>query len=179
MQTTSPRTAHLQTNRLHTDRLELSAARLADIPDLYAFLGDRDAMRFTQCDESFAACRKRVLVHEWFRRRDGFAPWVVRLRTSGDIIGWGGLYTDPFDPGWGPELGYYLAPNAWGQGLGRELAAAALDYGRGRTSISCLTAFAHPQNSASRKLLLGLGFEVAGFVKEMKRDRFTLLLKTS
>lgn len=83
-------------------------------------------------------------MHEWFRRRDGFAPWVVRLRKTGRIIGWGGLYTDPFDPGWGPELGYYLAPAAWGQGLGRELAMAALEYARGMTPIKELTAFAHP-----------------------------------
>ncbi|WP_417827885.1 GNAT family N-acetyltransferase [Thalassospira sp.] len=181
VQATSPGTAHLHTDRLHTDRLhtdrlDLSAARLADIPDLYAFLGDRNAMRFTQCDESFAACRKRVLVHEWFRRRDGFAPWVVRLRETNDIIGWGGLYNDPFDPGWGPELGYYLAPMAWGKGIGRELANAALKYGRENTSIKSLTAFAHPDNVPSRKLLLGLGFEPAGFVKAMNRNRFTFLL---
>lgn len=164
--------------RFQTDRLELTAPKRSDIPNLYAFLGDRTAMRLTHCDESFGACRKRVLVHEWFRRRDGFAPWVARLRNTGDIIGWGGLYTDPFDPGWGPELGYYLAPKAWGQGLGGELANAALEYGRNKTSISRLTAFAHPENVASRKVLLGLGFEAAGFVDAMNRDRFTLLLKT-
>ena len=175
MQTTSPKTAHHPAAPHYTERLELSGARLADIPDLYAFLGDSTAMRFTQCDESFAACRKRVLVHEWFRRRDGFAPWVVRLRKTGRIIGWGGLYTDPFDPGWGPELGYYLAPAAWGQGFGRELAMAALEHARDMTPIKELTAFAHPENVASRKLLLGLGFEPAGFVAAMNRDRFTFL----
>jgi RimJ/RimL family protein N-acetyltransferase len=173
IKTTSSRLPHL-----HTDRLDLSAAKLADISDLYVFLGDSAAMRFTHCDESLVACRKRVLVHEWFRRRDGFAPWVVRLRETGDIIGWGGLYTDPFDPGWGPELGYYLAPKVWGQGIGRELANAALAYARNRTAISRLTAFAHPENVASRKLLLGLGFGAVGFVEEMNRDRFTLLLET-
>ncbi|MBC07842.1 GNAT family N-acetyltransferase [Thalassospira sp.] len=177
MQTTSPKTAHLRGASLNTERLELSSARLADIPDLYAFLGDRDAMRFTHCDESFAACRKRVLVHEWFRRRDGFAPWVVRLRETDDIIGWGGLYTDPFAPGWGPELGYYFAPTAWGQGFGRELANAALTYGRDNTSLTHLTAFAHPENIGSHKLLLGLGFEPTGFVEAMNRDRFTFLLR--
>ncbi|WP_033068882.1 GNAT family N-acetyltransferase [Thalassospira australica] len=170
MQTTSPGVT------LQTDRLELAASTQADIPELYAFLGDRNAMRFTHCDESFAACRKRVLVHEWFRRRDGFAPWVVRVRGTGDIIGWGGLYTDPFDPGWGPELGYYFAPVAWGQGFGHELAAFALAYARDNTAIRQLTAFAHPQNVPSGKLLLRLGFEPTGFVEAMNRNRFTFLL---
>ncbi|NIY76827.1 GNAT family N-acetyltransferase [Thalassospira sp. HF15] len=171
MQTISP-----GTSRLYTERLELSVPRRADIPDLYAFLGDRIAMRFTHFDESLRACRKRVLVHEWFRRRDGFAPWVVRIRETGTIIGWGGLYTDPFDPGWGPELGYYFAPTAWGQGFGRELAVAALEHAREATTIKQLTAFAHPENVASRKLLQGLGFEAVGFVEAMNRDRFTFLL---
>lgn len=133
-------------------------------------------MRFTHHDHSFAACRKRVLVHEWFRRRDGFAPWVVRRRDHNEVIGWGGLYTDPFDPGWGPELGYFLHSDAWGHGYGTELALFAIDHARTATSIKQLTAFAHPGNAASQNLLARIGFVKIDFVAKMNRDRFTLAL---
>ncbi|MCC9624075.1 GNAT family N-acetyltransferase [Thalassospira sp. MA62] len=157
-------------------RLLFSPACQKDIPELFGFLGDPDAMRHTHHDRDFNACRKRVLVHEWMRRRDGFAPWVVRSRQSDRIIGWGGLCTDPFDPGWGPELVYYFHPDVWGNGFARELARAAIDHARDATSIDVLTGFAHPGNVASRKLLLGCGFRHVGYVAKLNRDRFALIL---
>ena len=133
-------------------------------------------MYHTRHDESFAACRKRVLVHEWRRRHDGFAPWVVRRREAEDVIGWGGLYVDPFDPDWGPELGYYFHPKAWGQGYASELVKAALEVAQGSGGIETLTAFAHPENLSSRKVLLRHGLKHIDFVPGMNRDRFGLSL---
>jgi len=71
-------------------------------------------MRFTHCDASLRDCRRRIAAHEWFRRRDGCAPWIVVRRNDGRIIGWGGLYRDPFDRRWGVEVGYHFDPRAWG-----------------------------------------------------------------
>ncbi|MDP2696704.1 GNAT family N-acetyltransferase [Thalassospira sp.] len=157
---------------LQTPRLLLSPPVRADIPDLYTFLGDPDAMQFTHHDPNFIACRKRVMVHEWFRRRDGFAPWVVRERKNGRIVGWGGLYTDPFDPGWGPELGYFLNPDVRKRGLGGELAETALNIAIMLPNLQVLGAFAHPDNQPSRKLLTRLGFSEVGFIAKMNRVHF-------
>lgn len=161
---------------LQSDRLVYSSASRDDIGALYAFLGNPEAMRFTHHAQSYAACRKRVLVHEWLRRRDGFAPWVVRRCDHSEVIGWGGLYTDPFDPGWGPELGYFLHPDAWGHGYGTELALFALSYAKFNTDIKKLSAFAHRDNAASCKLLERVGFAKVDFVAKMNRDRFTRML---
>lgn len=84
---------------IHTERLTLRKLHSGDIDNLFAFLGDAAAMAFTHTDATWSACRRRVLVHEWFRRKDGAAPWVVVERASGQVIGWGGLYQDPFEPG--------------------------------------------------------------------------------
>jgi ribosomal-protein-alanine N-acetyltransferase len=100
---------------------------LADVPALFRFLGDPRAMRFTHVDASLRDCRRRIAVHEWFRRRDGYAPWTVVRKSDGQTIGWGGLYNDPFDPGWGVEVGYHFDPAAWGQGYASELVAACMD----------------------------------------------------
>lgn len=143
--------------------------RLADVPALYSFLGDAEAMRFTHADASPRDCRRRVLVHEWFRRRDGFAPWTVIRRSDQRIIGWGGLYKDPFDPGWGIEVGYHFHRDAWGQGFASELVRAALALADHRLGLLEVFAFTREENAGSRRVLGKAGFSVVRPVPEMER----------
>src|SRR3569833_2381175 len=44
-------------------------------------------------------------------------PWENAVAGSPCIIGRGGLYYDPFGPGWGVEVAYFLRPTTRGQGL--------------------------------------------------------------
>jgi RimJ/RimL family protein N-acetyltransferase len=37
-------------------------------------------------------------------------------KANDRIVGWGGLYNHPFDPGWGMEIAYFFHPDVWGQG---------------------------------------------------------------
>jgi ribosomal-protein-alanine N-acetyltransferase len=157
---------------IETERLILRKPKLADVPGLFAFLGDPAAMRFTHADASLKACRQRIVMHERQRRKDGYAPWTIVLKDTGGIIGWGGLYDDPFDPGWGVELGYYFHPQAWGRGYGSELAVAALREADQTLKLAKVGAFARPENEASRRLLEKAGFEVVRFVPEMERFFF-------
>ena len=151
-------------------RLRLCRPTLADVPTLFRFLGDRQAMRFTHVDASLRDCRRRIAVHEWFRRRDGYAPWTVVRKSDGQTIGLGGLYNDPFDPGWGAEVGYHFDPAAWGQGYASELVAACIDVADGTLRLPEVTAFAHAGNAGSRRVLQKAGFEQVRFVPVM--DRF-------
>ncbi|WP_336082035.1 GNAT family N-acetyltransferase [Thalassospira sp. CH_XMU1448-2] len=160
-----------------SERLFYTSLQVADIGDLFAFLGDPVAMRFTHCDKTIDDCERRLSAFEARRKSDGFAPWVIRLRQDQRIIGWGGLYIDPFDPDWGQELGYFFNPDFWGQGYATELAKTAIDHARHQTAIPVLTAFAHHENRSSAKLLRRLGFEKLGFVRQMNRDRFSMVLK--
>jgi ribosomal-protein-alanine N-acetyltransferase len=117
---------------LVTERLILRDTRMSDAPALFGILGDREAMQYTQSCASLRACRRHVAGHEWQRRRTGHAPWTIARKTDGAIIGRGGLYEDPFDRGWGLEIGYWFARPAWGQGFASELVNASLDFARGR-----------------------------------------------
>ena len=92
---------------IETERLLLSSPKLSKVPKLFAFLGNKSVMQYTHFDANIRECRRRIAVHEWRRRRDGFAPWTVRLGKTEQIIGWGGLYNDPFDPDWGIEPAYF------------------------------------------------------------------------
>jgi ribosomal-protein-alanine N-acetyltransferase len=164
---------------IETARLTLRPSRLADVPQLYAFLGNAQAMRFTHADASLRACRRRIAVHERRRRSDGHAPWSALLKESGRIIGWGGLFDDPFDPGWGTELGYWLHPDAWGRGYGSELAEAAVQHADRTLMLPKLGAFARPDNLGSRRVLEKVGFRPVRYVPELERDLFERIRQSS
>jgi ribosomal-protein-alanine N-acetyltransferase len=154
---------------LETQRLLLRPPRLADAPALLEFLGDEKAMRYTQRRTSLRDCRRYLAVHERQRRRNGCAPWVVLTKHDRLIVGFGGLYEDPFDPGWGIEIGYFFAPAAWGQGYATELTRFCIDVAERNRRWSRIRAFAHPDNAASRRVLLKAGFEEERFVPAMER----------
>lgn len=160
---------HMRLPDLETERLALRRPRLTDVPALFRFLGDPAAMRHTHLDSSLRQCRRRIAVHERYRSRDGCAPWTVIEKASGEIIGWGGLYHDPFDRDWGVEVGYSFHPNAWGRGYATELVLASLQQADQVLALPEVWAFAQPDNVGSRRVLEKTGFEEVRFVPEMAR----------
>ncbi len=155
--------------RIETARLILRQPTLADAPALFAFLGNAEAMRYTHVDSTLHECRRRIAVHERRRPKDGCAPWTIIAKATGDIIGWGGLYEDPFDPGWGVEIGYYFHPSAWGFGYATELTNVSVDFADDTLMLPEIGAFARPENAASRRVLEKAGFEIVRYVPEMER----------
>jgi [ribosomal protein S5]-alanine N-acetyltransferase len=152
-----------------TERLILRPPILADVARLFEFLGDAEAMRYTHADASMRDCRRRVVLHEWRRRRNGYAPWTVLTKADGRIVGWGGLYDDPFDPGWGVEVGYFLHPQAWGFGYASELTTECTAVADTVLRLPEVHAFARPDNAGSRRVLEKAGFTVVRFVAELER----------
>lgn len=154
---------------IQTDRLSLRPTRLSDMPGLFAFLGDAEAMQHTHHCGTLRDCRRHVAGHEWQRRKRGYAPWTIRSKADGTIIGWGGLFEDPFDPGWGVEIGYWFAPSAWGKGYATELTNASLAVARDHLHLPEVWAFAKPDNLGSSRVLEKAGFEKQRYVPEMER----------
>lgn len=157
---------------VETDRLVLRCPKLADVPDLFVFLGDGEAMRHTHVDASLAECRRRIAVHEWQRRRKGYAPWTVVTKVDGRIVGWGGLYDDPFVSGWGAEIGYYFHPAVWGHGYATELMLACISLADTALQLPEVRAFARPANTSSRRVLEKAGFKEVRFVPSLQRLLF-------
>src|SRR5262245_50335307 len=104
----------MRTGWLETDRLALRTPRLSDAPELNRILGDEDTMRYTRRLASLRDCRRHLAAHACQRRKTGYGPWVVCEKAARRLIGFGGLYEDPFDVGWGIEIGYCFAKTAWG-----------------------------------------------------------------
>lgn len=154
---------------LTTARLLLRPPRPSDAASFFAFTGNPTAMRFTHCHASLRECRRRLAGFEWQRRRAGFAPWAVLTRHDGQLVGWGGLFEDPFEPGWGVELGYSLHPSVWGHGYATELASACVAYADTELDAPEVGAFVHPDNPASRRVLDRAGFKEVRPVPEKNR----------
>ena len=142
---------------------------LADVPRLFEFLGDTRAMQYTHVDGTIRQCRRRIAVHERRRRRDGFAPWAIVSKLDARIIGRGGLYEDPFEPGWGVEVGYFFDPAYWGQGYATELTRACTFLADSVLKLPEVRAFANPKNIGSQRVLEKAGFQIFRFIPEMDR----------
>jgi [ribosomal protein S5]-alanine N-acetyltransferase len=155
--------------RLETNRLLLSPPRLSDAPALFTFMGNIDAMRYTRVMRSLRECRRYIAGHECQRRKVGYGPWTIRAKADKRIIGFGGLYDDPFEPGWGIEVSYLFAPGAWGSGYATELTRFCLTFAHNELGKPVVRAFAHPQNVASHKVLTKSGFVERRFLSEMNR----------
>jgi [ribosomal protein S5]-alanine N-acetyltransferase len=69
------------------------------------------------------------------------------------IIGWGGLYEDPFDPGWGVEVGYFFDPAYWGQGYAREVTRTCAFLADNVLKLPEVCTFASPKNIGSQRVL--------------------------
>jgi ribosomal-protein-alanine N-acetyltransferase len=164
---------------LETARLMLRPPRLADAAPLFEFLGDATAMQYTTPQASLRDCRRYLAAHERQRRRVGCAPCVVLEKETRAVIGFGGLYDDPFDGGWGVEVGYFLAPAAWGKGYATELTRFCVELARQQARWPALHAFAHPHNTASQKVLLKSGFQQERFLPEMQRFLYRHDLRNS
>jgi RimJ/RimL family protein N-acetyltransferase len=164
---------------IETARLLLRPPRLTDAAPLFEFLGDPTAMQYTAPQASLRDCRRYLAAHERQRRRVGCAPWVVVDKELGAAIGFGGLYEDPFSPGWGVEVGYFFAPAAWGKGYATELTLFCVALATQLARWPMLRAFAHPQNIASQKVLLKAGFQQERFVPDMERFLYRRDLRDS
>ncbi len=155
--------------RIETERLVLRRPRLGDAAELWRFLGDAEAMRYTRKLADLRDCRRYLAGHECLRRRLGFGLWTVLAKEDGAIIGIGGLSDDPFDPGWGVEVTYHFAPAVWGKGYATELTRFSLKTARDELGLAEVRAFAHPENAASQRVLAKAGFERQRFVPAMNR----------
>ena len=153
-----------------TARLRLRHPRLADAPALMSIFGNAEAQRYTISFADERGLRRHIAAHERHRRRVGCGPWLAEEKTSGHLVGWGGLYEDPLDRGWGIEVAYSIARDAWGRGYAGELVAHSLAVARDELGLAEIVAFAHPDNAASCRVLDRAGFAFERYLTDMKRN---------
>jgi RimJ/RimL family protein N-acetyltransferase len=119
-----------------------------DVPAVNCFLPQPDVT-------TLAALRVRVAALAATSPPDGERWWnfAVRTRADGAIIG--RLEATTYDA-WG-EIAYVFGPRWWGRGLASEAVRWLLAH-LASLGFAELWAAVHPDNMASRRLLLRLGF---------------------
>ena len=134
---------------LRTPRLILRTLELEDVPVLYSFFSDQETMRFYPATRSVSETEE--FVERQLRRYaiDGFGPWGVCLKSSGDLIGYCGLVKQVVESKDEIEIGYLIGRRYWRKGFASEAAAACRDYGVREYGFGRLISLIDPGNEAS------------------------------
>jgi len=137
--------------------------RWSDVdPDLASLLWrDPEVMHFLGGPYSEEQVRKRLQVEIENDRLFGFQYWPIFVRDDGTFAGVCGL--KPYKPeSREHEIGFHLRPQFWRLGYASEGSRAVIGFASTSVRAHALYAGHHPQNEASRALLVRLGFECIG-----------------
>ena len=119
------------------------------LPEVMKYLGGQ-----TETLEDTLAFIDRVM-DRWAQH--GCSWWTLFDKTSKDCVGAVTLQYLPGDAKGRLEVGWRLLPAQQGKGFATEAGQAAVDYGRRNFPGEDIVAVAHPENTASHKVMKRLG----------------------
>jgi ribosomal-protein-alanine N-acetyltransferase len=138
---------------METSRLILRPFESGDVEAAFGWFSDPTVMRFTPAgpDASLEQTKARLTNYQEHQTAHGFTRWIILDRRLGRAIGDSGLL-ELQEYGW-IDLGFRLAQPYWGKGLATEAAFAWVRAAFNEFHIDRLTAFVHPENIASIRVL--------------------------
>ncbi len=143
---------------LTTPRLAFRRWREDDEPLALALWGDPELARYIFREPpTREAVRARLDVEIANEAAHGLSYWPIFLASTGEHVGCCGLRPRAAAADV-PELGVHVRPAFWRRGLALEAAAAVIDHAFIRLGVTALFAGHNPSNTASRQMLLKLGF---------------------
>lgn len=153
---------------LQTDRLLLRAVQPGDAA-LYTLFADSKVMRFWLKGRTLSAPEVGDFLAGKSSEKDEYGASTVVEKSSQDVIGLTGIVpcyyldTDDFEFGWG------LVPRAWGKGYATEMSRAQLAHCFTALKLPRLLTLAHPDNTASWRVLEKLGMTLIDNVSTKDR----------
>ena len=146
---------------IKTSRIGFSIWKQEDIKLAELLWGDPDVTRFICASGHFSAkdiaARLEKEIDNNVKHQVQY--WPIFELDSNELIGCCGLR--PYDER-KYEIGFHLRPKFWGQGYAMEAAKAVIDYAFSVMKVEGLFAGHNPNNKASAKVLLKLGFWYIG-----------------
>ena len=145
---------------IETTRLILRPFESTDAEAAFGWFGDPLVMRFTPTgpDTSLEQTKARLAKYQEHQIAHGFSKWTIVYPGSARPIGDSGLLVlQEYDR---IDLGVRLARPYWGKGLATEAASAWVHAAFDEFHLDRLTAFVHPENLASIRVLEKLGFRI-------------------
>lgn len=146
---------------MKTRRLGFSWWRAEDIDSATRLWGDARVTRYICASGVFSGqdVADRLCGEIERGEKHGIQYWPVFDLITGDIAGCCGLRPRN---GQTLETGFHFRPEYWGMGYASEAARAVMAHAFMKLNAGALFAGHHPENLASRRLLLRLGFEYTG-----------------
>jgi ribosomal-protein-alanine N-acetyltransferase len=156
---------------LTTPRLLLRPISRDDTPFVVRHFCDPQVQRYLLDDEPIETPEQAAAIVDFYLERPDapYNRWVVLRADGGAPIGTCGFHK------WSQqhrhaEIGYDLSPAFWGHGYMREAVRAMLAHGFGPLGLHRIEALVATENERSAKLLLDLGFQREGLLRDYSRQ---------
>lgn len=143
-----------------TARLEARRWIETDLEAIHAIYSDPVAMRWVDDGAPLDVfrCRRWMEVTAANYRRRGYGMFAFVERSSGKIVGCGGLVHPNDQPE--AEVKYAFRRSHWGRGLASEIVPAILAYGRDVHGLRRIISTVAAEHAASRRVLEKSGLSV-------------------
>ncbi len=147
---------------LKTPRLILRTWTIADVQDGYAIWGDPEVMKFVDSGKPQALERVRKSIEAGIKHQEkfGYQHWAVIEKESAKLIGACGFNST--DQVGVIELVFHFSKFYWGRGYATESALGCIEFAFDQLKPEKVIAGCHPDNEASKKVLLKSGFFYVG-----------------
>lgn len=144
---------------IETERLKLRGWRLQDREPFARMNCDPAVMEFFSSPLTHSESDELVDRVEAHFTANGFGVWATELKSTGEFIGFVGLWIPTFVAHFTPcvEIGWRLAAAHWGRGLATEGAGAAMQYGFTELGLSEIVSFTSETNLRSRRVMEKIG----------------------
>ncbi len=151
---------------IETERLRLRGFQPDDVPYYYALVhSDHDVMRYIT-GSALPIERSQAMIERFIRHdaEHGFSVWAVTEKSTGVIVGHGGLITLPTLVE--VEVDYGFGKKYWGRGYATEVARAVLRFGLEAANLNPIYALSYPENRASQRVMQKLCMTYEGKSKQ-------------
>jgi len=143
---------------IQTDRLVIRPVTADDEGALTRVYGDAELMRYiTGRARTPAETRERLEKDLRFHETYGFGLCLADDCETGELVGRCGIGPRPVEDGIEGEMAWLVLQDQGGRGLGTEMARALIEFAVGHPDITRVFARAHPENSASIRIMENMG----------------------
>ncbi|MBD3860662.1 GNAT family N-acetyltransferase [Bacillus sp. 28A-2] len=152
---------------IHTERLILKQATMADAEDMHLYLSNETVCRYMGIDahQSIEETKEEVdWYNQIFKEQTGIR-WGISLKGDTTIIGSCG-FLNLEKQHRRTEFGYELHHDHWRKGIMKEAITAVLRYGFQEMNLNRIEAIIDPANTSSVQLLEKIEFVREGLLRE-------------
>jgi RimJ/RimL family protein N-acetyltransferase len=156
-----------------TDRLRLEPVGPEHADDLWRLHHDETVAAWHGGRYTFDAAYRRACAGRRAWETDGVDKWMAYDRTTGELVGRGGLSRAELEGQSRLEMGWTVRPDRWGRGYATEIGRAGLAFAFHELGADSVIAFTQPHNRRSLAVMKRLGMRYLG---EVVRDGGRLVL---